>query len=146
MVAYSFDPIFSRQVSSLKKLQTVRRYRDRHAMPGEPLQLYARSAIDRLRLLDPDPICLRRREISIMTSPMLDDVIASIAIDGRSLHRDEIEAFASADGFSPEHVGDWRLGCGDGRPGSARWNMGAFWSRQYGVGVFSGVLIEWRPA
>ncbi|MER9047616.1 ASCH domain-containing protein [Mesorhizobium sp. M0923] len=146
MVAYSFKAMFGPQVSALIKRHTVRADRKRHARPGEPVQLYqGMRTRNCVKLVDPDPICIRVRPIAIVTTPLLDEFIGSIVIDGRSLHRDEIEAFAAADGFSIEHVGDWRLKR-IGEPGSARWNMGAFWQAEHGVGLFEGKLIEWEPA
>ncbi|RWG12249.1 MAG: ASCH domain-containing protein [Mesorhizobium sp.] len=146
MVAYSFKPMFGHQVSSLTKRQTVRADRKRHARPGEAVQLFqGMRTRNCVKLVNPDPLCTRVRPIVIVTSPLLAEFIASIAIDGRSLHRDEIEAFAAADGFGIEHVGDWRFKR-TGQTGSARWNMGAFWEAEHGEGLFEGKLIEWEPA
>ncbi|MER8814354.1 ASCH domain-containing protein [Mesorhizobium sp. M0965] len=146
MVAYSFKAMFGPQVSGLIKRHTVRAERKRHARPGEPVQLYqgmrTRTCV---KLVDPDPICVRVLPIAIVTTPLLDEFIGSIVIDCRSLHRDEIEAFAASDGFAIEHVGDWRWKR-IGRHGSARWNMGAFWQAEHGAGLFEGKLIEWEPA
>ncbi|ESY48991.1 MULTISPECIES: hypothetical protein [unclassified Mesorhizobium] len=146
MVAYSFKPMFAPQVSGLTKLHTVRADRKRHARPGEAVQLYqGMRTRNCVKLVDPDPVCVRVRPIAILTTPLLEDFIASIVIGGRSLHRDEIEAFATADGFGIEHVDDWRW-LRIGREGSARWNMGAFWEAEHGAGLFEGQLIEWEPA
>lgn len=145
MVAYSFKAMFGPQVSGLTKLHTVRADRKRHARPGEPVQLYqGMRTRDCVKLVDPDPICSRVQPITIMTTSMLEEFVASIVIDGRSLHREEIEAFAAADGFGIEHVGDWRLKR-TGQKGSARWNMGAFWQAEHSPGLFQGKLIAWEP-
>ncbi|RUY12608.1 ASCH domain-containing protein [Mesorhizobium sp. M2A.F.Ca.ET.040.01.1.1] len=146
MVAYSFKAMFGPQVSALIKRHTVRNDRKRHARPGEPVQLYqGMRTRDCIKLVDPDPICSRVRPIVIVASVLLPEFIASIVIDGRSLHRDEIEVFAAADGFGIEHVGDWRFKR-TGHVGSARWNMGAFWQAEHGAGTFQQKLIEWDPA
>lgn len=146
MVAYSFKAMFAPQVSALTKRHTVRADRKRHARPGEPVQLYqGMRTRNCVKLVDPDPICIRVRPIAIVTTWLLEEFIASIVIDGRSLHREEIEAFAAADGFAIEHVGDCRMKQ-IGRSGSARWNMGAFWNAEHGQGLFEGKLIEWEPA
>lgn len=146
MVAYNFKAVFAGQVAALTKLQTVRAERRRHARAGEGVQLYygMRSAQCR-KLVTPDPTCRDVRSVTIVTNPLVEDFIASIAIDGLPLDREGIEAFARADGFAPEIVGDWRLQR-TGRIGSARWNMGAFWQAAHGAGRFDGVLIRWVPA
>ncbi|TIV64897.1 MAG: ASCH domain-containing protein [Mesorhizobium sp.] len=152
MVAYSFKPMFGDQVSSLTKRQTVRADRKRHARPGESVQLFqGMRTRNCIKLVNPDPVCIQVLPIVIVTTLLLPEFIASIVIDGRSLHRDEIEAFAAADGFAIEHVGDWHFKrtaqrSGTGQPGSARWNMGAFWHAEHGEGLFEGKLIKWEPA
>lgn len=139
MVAYNFHPMFEPQIVDLSKQQTVRANRKRHARPGEPVQLYAGMRQRGCRkLLKPDPICLSVQRISIATSGLINEVVASIAVDGIPLDRDEIEAFARADGFAPERIQS--EGCA-----TARENMGRFWLARHGVGHFEGVLIRWNP-
>ncbi|KQZ87276.1 hypothetical protein ASD64_07200 [Mesorhizobium sp. Root157] len=146
MVAYSFKAMFSPQIIAGSKLQTVRADRKRHARPGEPVQLYQGMRTRHCRkLVDPDPICTATRRIEIATTVLIDDMIATILIDGIPLRPAEIEAFACADGFGVDAVGDWRWKH-TGWRGSARWNMGHFWMTNHGAGRFDGVLIEWRPA
>lgn len=146
MVAYSFNKIFADQVSSQTKRQTVRADRKRHARPGEAVQLYHGMRTRACRkLVDPDPVCSAVRTVEIVTTVLIEDMIASIWIDGLPLRSDEIEAFARADGFDVDAVGDWRWKC-TGHRGSARWNMGHFWMTTHGAGRFEGVLIEWSPA
>ncbi|WP_292672606.1 hypothetical protein [Mesorhizobium sp.] len=85
MVAYSFKTMFGPQVSALMKRQTVRADRKRHARPGEPVQLYqGMRTRNCVKLVDPDPICVRVRPIAIVTTWLLEEFIASIVIDGRS--------------------------------------------------------------
>lgn len=133
MVAYSFAPQFVAAVESLKKRQTVRGYRKRHARPGEAIQIYAGMRTRSCRkLIDPDPVCIELQDIIIAQGgdhwqPL------HIELAGRMLTRAEIEEFAVADGF-----GD----CGDG---CAAARMAAFWLKYHGPQSFGGVLIRWRP-
>ncbi len=136
MVAYSFAPQFREQVSLLVKRQTVRAPRKRHARPGEPVQLYTAMRTRHCRkLVDHDPTCISVTPIEIAVSSLIDELIASIVVDGIPLARDEIEAFARDDGFAPEL-----------HDRTARFNMGAFWAQTHGYGNFSGVLIKWEPS
>ncbi len=143
MVAYSFAPAFAPQVSLLDKLQTVRRQRARHARPGEPIQLYCgmRTASCR-KLLTVDPVCVRVDDIVIAVTDLIEPKIASIEINGISLHRDEIEEFARADGFAPERINGLAI---DLVGKTARENMGLFWRARHGLGFFSGNVIHWKP-
>lgn len=147
MVAYSFKACFADQVAGLTKLQTVRADRRRHARPGEPVQLYCGMRTRHCRkLVADDPICISVQPISIAVSRLLDDLIASISIDGMVLTQSEIETFAAADGFAPFDYGLWRgmsVGRADHRHASARSNMGDFWLANHGDGRFDGVLIKW---
>lgn len=136
MVAYSFAPQFVEPVSTLKKRQTVRGNRKRHALPGEPVQLYAGMRTKYCRkLLTPDPICLDVRHISIGLDSRSTLLISSIEIEGVPLDFDEIEAFAVADGFGGPLAG-----------GFARRRMGQFWLSKYEWARFDGVVIRWEPA
>ena len=146
MVAYSFKTIFADQVAALRKCQTIRADRRRHARPGEPLQLFTGMRTRQCRkLVTPDPVCIAVRRIEIVTSELIDDYIASIIIDGVPLDSGDIEGFAGEDGFWCDEVGDWRKKY-TGHKGSARWNMGRYWMNDYGIGRFEGVLIKWEPA
>jgi len=132
MVAYSFAPQFVEAVSTLKKRQTVRGFRKRHARPGEPIQLYSGMRTKYCRkLVTPDPVCLDLRHIVIAHGsfqPLF------IEIDGRGLLRDEVEAFAIADGFG-----------GALADGFATHRMAEFWLRNHGPTSFGGVVIRWEP-
>ncbi len=143
MVAYGFKPFFEPQVATGFKLQTVRSQRRRHAQPGEAVQLYVgmRTRFCR-KIVDPDPICTDTLPIVIETSSLIDSIIAAIDINGRQLHRDEIEEFARADGFAPKHINGLAL---DMIGKTARDNMGAFWKANHAIGRFSGELIKWTP-
>ena len=144
MVGYNFQPIFEPQIRDRSKLQTVRAPRLRHARPGEPVQLFCDQRSRHCRkLVSPDPICLRVRPIEIHVSEMIG--IASIAIEGIPLDREEIELFARADGFSPDRLQGLRV---DGHlinGKTARNNMGRFWLYKHGAGRFEGVIVQWEP-
>lgn len=141
MVAYSFKPFFAPQIVLRLKRQTVRSDRPRHARPGEPVQLYQGMRTKHCRkILDRDPVCVDTLPIIIETSNLLPCFIASIEVGGCMLHRDEIETFASDDGFEPKHIN----GLAPGMSGkTARENMGAFWRASHAPGCFSGVVIKW---
>lgn len=142
MVGYNFHPMFEPQIVDLTKRQTVRAERKRHALPGERMQLFCDQRSRRCRkLLLVDPICVSVQRIEIYVTDQVDELIASISIDGIPLHRDEIEAFALDDGFAPERVPDSRA-C----TGTAREIMGLFWRDRHGCGRFEGVLVKWEPA
>jgi hypothetical protein len=141
MVAYNFQPMFEPQIVAFEKLQTIRPPRKRHAQSGEPVQLFTGLRKPHCRkLLDPDPICLRVRPVEITTNDLLPAAIASIAIDGISLDRQEIERFAISDGFAPKRVNHFGLS-----GSTARENMGAFWLKRHGIGRFDMVLVQWGP-
>lgn len=143
MVGYNFQRMFETQIVGLTKRQTVRADRQRHARPGEPVQLFCDQRSRHCRkLLSPDPICTEVRRIEICTSVLIDELIASISIDGIPLHRDEIEAFARADGFAPELVADL---CPFPVAATARATMGMFWKLRHNVTRFEGVLVKWEP-
>lgn len=147
MVGYNFHPLFEPQVRNLSKLQTVRAPRLRHARPGEPVQLFCDQRSRHCRkLVSPDPICVRVRPIEIHVSGMIG--IASIAIEGIPLGREEIELFARADGFDPERFGKWKgafRGLAVHEYATARSNMGDFWLAKHGAGRFDGVIVQWEP-
>lgn len=136
MVAYSFAPQFVHEVETLIKRQTVRAYRKRHAYPGETIQLYTGMRTRQCRkLVNPDPICVDVRGITIEVATYAPRIITGIEIDGMALDEAEIEAFAIADGFGSE------------KPGvSAQYRMGRFWLASHGEGNFAGVVIRWRPS
>lgn len=135
MVAYSFRPQFAEPIATLAKRQTVRALgKRRHARPGEPLQLYTGMRTRQCRkLLDVDPVCIDVRPIEIRIGGPA--YIAAMSIDGAPLSRDEIEAFACADGFGAQ-VPD----------GFAALRMNLFWQVHHPLlPVFEGVVIRWEP-
>ena len=68
MVAYNFQAQFADAVATGQKRQTIRAPRkdNRHAKPGDKLQLYTgmRSKSCR-KLIDPDPTCFHVEELTI---------------------------------------------------------------------------------
>jgi hypothetical protein len=136
MVAYSFKPIFEAQIASGAKSQTVRNARAGHVKPGGVMQFYTGMRTKACRKIRGHAVCTRVCAIEITVNRMLPELIASIAIEGVFLRRDEIEAFAVADGFAPDAVA---LG-----GSTARENMGRFWLTHHGAGWFEGVVIEWE--
>lgn len=144
MVAYSFHKIFAPQVEATTKRQTIRGQRRRHARPGEALQLYHGMRTTQCRkLLTPDPMCTAARQIVIefslgFTMPVL------IEINGIALRSEAFGPFAVADGFDtrrwPAPVPTWARGL------SAISAMCGWWGRTHDQKLFTGALIEWRPA
>lgn len=135
MVAYSFAPQFVEAVSTLRKRQTVRAYRKRHARPGVPIQLYTAMRTRQCsKLVAVDPVVVDVRHIHIAIDSLNPQIIQSIEIEGRLLDNDEIEAFAVADGFG-----------GALADGLARRRMGEFWARNHDWNGFVGVVIRWEP-
>ena len=139
MVAYSFKSQFAGPIIDGTKRQTVRANRNRHARPGEAIQLYSAMRTKHCRkLLDIDPICTDVLPITID----IDDlggfgatgspVVSRIWIDGIWLDQDQITEFAMADGFLPDLTDP-----------SADILMAKFWQQNHGYGRFKGVLIQW---
>jgi hypothetical protein len=126
MVAYNFRPAFHDRLRDGSKRQTVRRLgAKRHARPGEPVQIYAGLRTSRARKLIPDPICTGMDHIVIMVVPWAENGIAGMAINGVPLTRQQMQAFAVADGFANL----------DG--------LADFWLKTHGEGRFEGVVIRW---
>jgi len=138
MVAYSFAPQFIEPVASMRKLQTVRGLRKRHARVGERVQLYTAMRTKYCRkILEPDPACIAVDDIWMNVQGFSDERIEAISINSIPLDDDEIEAFAVADGFG-----------GGLADGFARRRMGEFWWKAHGqaetIGFeFEGVVIRW---
>ena len=118
MVAYNFKKQFAPKVRDGSKCQTVRGQRDRHARPGEPIQLYTGQRTKHCEKLIPDPLCLSVEEIVINSD--------LIVISGCALPANRQEEFAIADGFDSyaEFI--------------------AFFKEIHGL-PFEGVLIKWEP-
>ncbi|MGW9946969.1 hypothetical protein J2W92_002306 [Rhizobium leguminosarum] len=143
MVAYSFKAYFAPQIENMTKCQTVRADRARHAQAGEMVQLYQGMRTRNCRRIVADQICTANLPVQIKLSDMIDELIASIVVNGIQLHRDEVEEFACKDGFHPDHL---QLMHNGRSAKSARQNMGIFWQRHHpGVVDFTGRLILWKP-
>ena len=133
MVAYSFKQQFEEPIAALQKRQTVRGNRNRHARPGEPMQLYVAMRTRHCRkILTPDPICLDVRKIEIALDRNTARLIKKMEIEGIRLSDEEMEAFAIADGFGGEF-------------GSPLYRMGKFWSVNHQTDYIEGVVIRWEP-
>lgn len=143
MVAYSFKSFFAPQIASGEKCQTIRSDRPRHARPGERVQLYQGMRTKHCRKIIDDQICTKVLPIEIAISELINELVASVVVDGIHLHRDEVEQFARADGFAPELLGDLIPAKLRGR--TARETMGRFWVANHpGVTTFAAVLIKWQ--
>lgn len=138
MVAYSFKPLFVPQIITGQKLQTVRGHRSRHARPGEAIQLYQAMRTRDCSKIILDPICTTVLPI-VISFDSAGTGIDWLEIDGTEVPANELEAFAHADGFGPEHVA---LG-----GSTALENFLLFWNAAHAqLAQFEGVLIRWEPA
>jgi len=142
MVAYSFKRYFAPQIEDGTKTQTIRGHRQRHAHVGEPLQLFVDMRQSSCRKIIPDPVCTAVLPIVIVSTDLLDVGIAYIEIDGRPLHRDEIEPFAMSDGFDPARL----VGLAPAHliGATARETMGRFWRDHNQGSRFEGVIARWE--
>ncbi len=143
MVAYGFKPYFAPQIEDHSKTHTIRGHRRRHAHVGEELQLFVGLRTRHCRKIIADPACIAVVPIVIMSSDLIDAGIAYIEIDGRPLHRDEIEPFAISDGFDPGRL----AGLAPARliGSTARETMGRFLQESHQGSRFEGVIIRWNP-
>jgi len=160
MVAYSFKKVFVRQIETGRKRQTIRADRKRHARPGEPVQIYTGMRTRHCRKIIEDPICESVTPIRIVVPedsvsdwPFVDMDEFGIELGGELLGSMQVFGLAMADGFGGLvcHHEDGRVfGMAHHRcvtdVASPAALMAAFWRETYGPGVFSGVLIRWRPA
>lgn len=141
MVAYGFKKYFVPQIEDGSKTHTIRGNRSRHAHVGELVQLYSGLRTRHCRKIIADPVCVAVAPIIIMSSDLIDAGIAYIEINGRPLHREEIEPFAASDGFDPARLAGLApkklIGA------TARETMGRFWRDSHGGSRFEGVLIKW---
>lgn len=131
MVAYSFKRQFASAIREGLKTQTIRGDRDRHARPGEMLQLFTGMRTVHCQKICEDVRCTDVRPIGIRFSAIGE--IEGIVVDGTPIA--DLDAFATKDGFA--NAAD----------------MGAFWREVHGKSIgqggavlWTGVLIEWaRP-
>lgn len=123
MVAYNFQRQFVDPIRSGAKSHTIRRNgKRRHAIAGEPLQLYTGMRTRSCeKVLAADPVCVNTCKVQIRVCR---DEITSIKLDGCKV--EDMEAFAIADGFESLAA------------------MHAFWLKLHGLGLFEGTLIEWK--
>lgn len=122
MVAYSFKPRFEVDIREGWKTQTIRRARDRHARPGEMLQLFVGMRTAQCRKICPDVRCTEVMKIVISFDG--DGGIERIITDGVVVR--DLDAFAVRDGFKDAD------------------DMADFWRSEHSpVGLWHGVIIEW---
>ena len=122
MVAYSFKDRFEVPIQEGWKTQTIRGPRERHARPGEMLQLFVAMRTAQCRKICPDVRCTDVLKVVIEFDE--DGFIDRIETDGVPVR--DLDAFAQRDGFRDAD------------------EMSAFWAEQHGpLRVFQGVIIEW---
>lgn len=125
MVAYSFKSRFAQLIAEGRKCQTIRAERQRHARPGEPIQLFVGMRTKHCRKIIADPICEAVQDVAIFIGR---HGLINILINGLWLSEDERVTFVRADGFAD--VADFH----------------DFWMTEHGEGWFHGVLVRWsRP-
>lgn len=129
MVAYSFQRRFATPIKLGLKTQTIRGPRNRHARPGELIQLYTGLRTKAAAKICSDTRCVRVDPIHLRFSPALGGapvLLSAVDIDGFRVS--DLDHFARLDGFK------------------GRRDMSAFWVQQHGpMAEFRGVLIIWEP-
>lgn len=139
MVAYSFQERFIAPIQAGTKRQTIRAIgKRRHAVRNDRIQLYTGMRTPTCRkIVEPDPICTGTADIWIHILPLYQPakkrseaevgryIINAIEINYHALAKDELDAFAQADGFDSLQ------------------DMADFWALTHGPGIFRGVLITW---
>lgn len=130
MVAYSFKPSFWPPIRDRSKRQTIRNPRDRHARPGERVQLYGLMRQPGCFKIIPDPVCIG---IDVIEFDLRETTEAPVLlVNGIPLAGDAAEAYAWADGFRPiERLSSYQVMC--------RW-----WVVTHGRQVFHGFAIRWE--
>ena len=129
MVAYSFQRRFATPIKLGLKTQTIRGPRNRHARPGELIQLYTGLRTKAAAKICSDTRCVRVDPIILRFSPALGSapvLLNAVEIDGFKIT--DLDHFARLDGFK------------------GRRDMSLFWVQQHGpMAEFHGVLIIWEP-
>lgn len=128
MVAYSFKKQFAPAIREGLKTQTIRGDRDRHARPGEMLQLFTGMRTAHCKKICEDVRCTDVRRIGIWFSAKAE--IENIVVDGN--HIRDLDAFAIQDGFANVlDMGEFWL---DAHKSTIGWGTPVLWHGQ---------LIEW---
>lgn len=106
MVAYSFKSRFEAPIREGWKTQTIRAARERHARPGEMLQLFIGMRTAHCRKICPDVRCTDVMKVIITFGD--DGGIDRIVTDGVPVR--DLDAFAIQDGFkdSDDMAAFWR--------------------------------------
>ncbi|ESA37841.1 hypothetical protein N836_35060 [Leptolyngbya sp. Heron Island J] len=119
MVAYNFKKQFAPLIKSGAKQQTIRAPRKtRHAIAGEPIQLYTGMRTKACsKLIDPDPTCravlpisIDGRQVLIKSTPLIGEELEQLAIaDGFSSFEELAEFFEDRTPFQGFLIawGDW---------------------------------------
>ena len=129
MPAYNFQSRFADAVQHGEKRQTIRAIgKRRHAIPGQPIQLYTGMMHKTCqKLITPDPICTDVQRVRIEKFPAKskhDCDFFQMYLDGKAMFRHEVRELAVKDGFnSPE-------------------DFFQFFDKTHGM-PFEGVLIRW---
>lgn len=124
MVAYGFKGRFVAPIRAKIKRHTMRNDRKRHALPGEPVQLYEKMRQKGCAKIIPDPICQRVEPVRI---DFRKDTVKIGAMP--IIHTKEArDHFAVSDGFT-----DWE-------------DLRAFWKKEHATAYprWSGVLVGWE--
>lgn len=122
MVAYSFKARFAEAIREGWKTQTIRAGRERHARPGEMLQLFTGMRTAQCQKICEDVRCTAVMAIEISFDD--EGEIDRILTDGVPVR--DLDAFAVLDGFTDSS------------------DMAAFWRKEHGpADIFRGVVIEW---
>lgn len=103
MVAYNFQSWSAPLVESGEKGHTIRApRRNRHAQPGDRLQLFTgQRTVNCRKLVVPDPVCWQIFGIQIepWLSGMCRKPGPAVIIHGKTLEPEELELLAIGDGF-----------------------------------------------
>lgn len=128
MVAYSFKKRFVEPIREGLKTQTIRGDRDRHARPGEMLQLFTGMRAAHCKKICEDVRCTDVRPIGIRFAA--NGEIEGIVVDGTPIA--DLDDFATQDGFvGATEMGEFWL---DAHKKAIGWGQPVLWT---------GVLIEW---
>ena len=120
MVAYSFQRRFVPLIRAGVKLQTIRAERERHARPGERLQLFTGMRTAHCMKIMHDPVC------TMVLPCRISFASGRIArIETGQVPVRDLDHFAVLDGFAD--IDD----------------MTHFWLERHGTKAFQGVVIEW---
>lgn len=129
MVAYSFKSAFWQPIQDRTKRQTIRNPRNRHAYPGERIQLYGKMRQPGCFKIIPDPVCVGVDMVEF--DLRMFDRPPQLIVNGILIAGEAADAYAEGDGFKPIlAIGAFEVMC--------RW-----WTLTHGRRVFHGIAIRW---